>query len=57
MSSDLTPKIGIIFDLDGTLLDSTGLIGEIPELLESQYEVSINKSTELIIKEKITTNP
>jgi phosphoglycolate phosphatase-like HAD superfamily hydrolase len=45
MNSDLTPKIGIIFDLDGTLLDSTDLIFQIPDVLKKKYNVSIDQKT------------
>lgn len=55
MSSEQTPKIGIIFDLDGTLLDSTGLISQIPKILADKYGVSIDQKTSDEI-EKIILN-
>ncbi|MHA1110447.1 MAG: HAD family hydrolase [Promethearchaeota archaeon] len=45
MSSEKSSKIGVIFDLDGTLVDSTGLMSRILEELEKKYHVSIDSST------------
>lgn len=53
MSPSQTPKIGIIFDLDGTLLDSTGLIFQIPDGLKKKYNVSIDQKTSDEIEDKI----
>ena len=53
MSSENSTKIGIIFDLDGTLLDSTGLISRIPEELAIKYEVSIDETTSDDIQKEI----
>ncbi len=53
MISSSPRKIGFIFDLDGTLLDSTGLISKIPEELEKLYHVSLNPVTAKEIEEKI----
>jgi len=53
MISENTSKIGLIFDLDGTLLDSTGLLSHIPVELGKKYHVSVDESTANMIKEKI----
>ena len=53
MSIKNSSKIGIIFDLDGTLMDSTGLISKIPDKLATKYCVSMDKATGEEIQEKI----
>lgn len=53
MSYENSLKIGIIFDLDGTLLDSTELLSKIPEELESVYNVSLDESTAREVKNEI----
>ena len=53
MSERTSSKIGVIFDLDGTLLDSTGLMQNIPLELEKIYKVSIDDATAREIENKI----
>ncbi len=54
--SEIVPKqIGFIFDLDGTLLDSTNLISQIPEKLAQKYNVSLDEKSAIEIEEKIVS--
>lgn len=46
-------EIGVIFDLDGTILNSTNLVARIPKELAKKYNVSISPSVKKEIEEKI----
>jgi pyrophosphatase PpaX len=53
MNSENNNLFGVVFDLDGTLLDSTELISQIPKELEGKYKVSLDSTTSDEIREKI----